>query len=195
MDNIASLVCHPDTPTDAVSAIIVSGTRAPGGFITLRYHVEGDMARLVVPEPMQPARTDFLWKTTCFELFTRDAGDIAYREYNFSPSGRWAAYGFSDYREGMHDIDIWAPRIEVTVAPDALIADVTFVSPRLGPQMIAASTVIEEKGGRQSYWALRHRAGESFDFHHPYSFAYELPASDGPLPSAADYISSAENDR
>lgn len=195
MDNIASLVCHPDTATDAVSAIIVSGTRAPGGFITLRYHVQGDISRLVVPEPMEPARTDFLWKTTCFELFTRDAGDIAYREYNFSPSRRWAAYGFSDYREGMHDIDIWAPRIEVSVAPDALIADVTFVSPRLGPQMIAASTMIEEKDGRQSYWALRHRDGEPFDFHHPYSFAYELPGSDGPSPRAADYSSPAENDR
>lgn len=194
MDNIASLVCHPDTPTNAVKAIVVSGTRAPGGFITVRYHVLGDIARLVVPEQADPARTDFLWKTTCFELFTRDAGDVAYREYNFSPSRRWAAYGFSDYRDGMRDIDIWAPRIEVTVELDALIADVTFVSPRLGPQLISASTVIEEEGGQHSYWALRHPEGKP-DFHHPFCFAYELPAADGPTPDAAQYSGEAGNDR
>ena len=159
-------------------AIIVSGTREAGGFITVRYHVEGDVTQILVPAEAEPGRANGLWQTTCLELFTRDAGDDAYREYNFSPSRQWAAYGFAGYRDGQHPIDIWAPRIMPRVESDALIVDVTFVSPRLGPQMVGACAVIEERDGRKSYWALRHPSGKP-DFHHPECFAYELPATDG----------------
>lgn len=179
MDNIASLVCHPDTPTDAVTAIVVSGTRATGGFITVRYQVSGAIGRLILPAQAEPGRADGLWQTTCFELFTRDAGDAAYREYNFSPSRQWAAYGFTSYRKGMQPIDIWAPRIETRHSNDELVVDVTFVSPRLGPQMVGACAVIEEQGGHKSLWALTHPPGKP-DFHHPDCLAFELPASDGP---------------
>lgn len=185
MDNIARLVCHPDTPTDTVTGIVVSGTRATGGFITVRYHVKGTIGHIALPAEMEPGRADGLWQTTCFELFTRDVGDIAYREYNFSPSRLWAAYGFADYRKDMHPIDIWAPRIEALHKSDELVVDVTFVSPRLGPQMIGACAVIEEKDGRKSFWALAHPPGKP-DFHHPSCLAYELPASDGPATADAN---------
>lgn len=175
MDNIASLVCHPDTPTDAIKDIIVSGSRGHSGFITLRYHVIGDIARLKIPAPAEAGRADNLWATTCCELFTRDQGDEAYREFNFSPSGQWAAYGFAQYRDSMNEIDVWAPRIDTIVKPDTLTVDVTFVSPRLGPQNVGAAMIIEQEGGVKSYWALAHPPGAP-DFHHPACFAYELPA-------------------
>ena len=36
-----------------------------------------------------------LWQTTCFEAFLRAPGGEAYREWNFAPSGDWAAYDFT----------------------------------------------------------------------------------------------------
>jgi hypothetical protein len=159
-----------------VREIIVSGTRGHSGFVTLRYRLVGDVDQILVPEPVSAERTNGLWATTCFELFTRDIGDAVYREYNFSPSGQWAAYSFSGYREGMHDIDIWAPRIATSAEEGALIVDVNFVAPHLTPQMVSACAVIEEKSGTKSYWALVHPAGNP-DFHHPACFAFELPAT------------------
>jgi len=175
LDNIASLVCHPDTPAGLVENIIVSGSRGHAGFVTLRYELTGDISRIIIPAKQQSCRGNDLWTTTCFELFTRDPGEETYREYNFSPSGQWAAYSFSCYRQDMAQTDIWAPTISTHVAHDRLTMDVTFVSPRLGAQHIGASAVIEEKGGRTSYWALTHPAGKP-DFHHPACFAYQLPA-------------------
>lgn len=176
MDNIASLVCHPDTPTDAVKDIIVSGTRGIAGFVTLRYHITGNIGQLAIPPFAEPMRTDGLWGTTCLELFTRGHGEEVYREYNFSPSGQWAAYSFDNYREGMSAIDIWAPRITTIMEDDALIVDVNFVAPHLTPQMVGASAVIEDKAGRKSYWGLTHPPGKP-DFHHPSCFVFELPAA------------------
>jgi len=39
--------------------------------------------------------------------------------------------------------------------------------------LIAMAAVVEDEGGRLSYWALRHPPGKP-DFHHPDSFALEL---------------------
>ena len=52
-------------------------------------------------EPANRARADELWQTTCFEAFLEPRAATAYREFNFSPSGDWAAYDFDGYREGM----------------------------------------------------------------------------------------------
>ena len=59
---------------------------------------------------MEPARTDELWRSTCFELFLRFDDDERYVEFNFSPSTRWAAYAFDGYREGMAELPLAADR-------------------------------------------------------------------------------------
>jgi hypothetical protein len=41
---------------------------------------------------------------------------------------------------------------------------------------LGLSAVIEELGGRKSYWALAHPPGNA-DFHHSDCFAYELSAT------------------
>ena len=43
------------------------------------------------------------------KLFVSRGGQKSYREYNFSPSGDWAAYEFAGYREGMARRDVDAP--------------------------------------------------------------------------------------
>jgi hypothetical protein len=74
---------------------MVDVQRLPAGALHLTYRVEGDIAQLQLPQQKPPARTDGLWRDTCFEAFLRAPGSSAYDEFNFSPSGEWAAYRFA----------------------------------------------------------------------------------------------------
>ena len=93
-----SLIRHPTIPAPAVRSVEASITFSQE-HIVFRYCLRGDIARLRVPAQQDPARVDNLWEHTCFEAFIGRNGDTAYREFNFSPTGQWAAYDFSDYRQ------------------------------------------------------------------------------------------------
>jgi hypothetical protein len=149
--------------------------------LTISYSIEGDIRCLRVPAPRPPAVADELWKHTCCELFVAKKGDPSYWEWNFSPTGEWAAYAFSDYRQRTR-----GERESPTVADLAAPISVRRVDDRLeleasvqldsshGIQLVAAlSAVMEEKGGGLSYWALKHPPGKP-DFHHRDAFALEL---------------------
>ena len=88
------LVPHPLHSPHAVQSVAVELERK-GEALRLRYHLSGDLAEVVIPAPTSPRRADNLWQTTCFEAFVRGEG-ADYAEYNFTPSGEWAAYGFDD---------------------------------------------------------------------------------------------------
>ena len=96
-----------------------------------------------------------------------------YREFNFSPSGEWAAYRFSSYREGRAAVDT-LPTIAVERASSRfnLTARVSVGDEKV---VLGLSAVIEDESGALSYWALRHVPGKP-DFHHPQAFAMELDA-------------------
>jgi hypothetical protein len=68
-------------------------------------------ALLKLPAAAPVERTDELWLHTCFELFLLDPESGAYREFNFAPSGRWAAYSFDGYREGRRPLEVAPPHI------------------------------------------------------------------------------------
>ena len=118
---------------------------------------------------------DELWKTTCFEAFLGPVGAGSYREWNFAPSGNWAAYDFSAYREEMARADVGSPpyiRMEdnftwwtvgATIATDAQ-----------QQWQLGLSAVLEEIDGTKSYWALAHPPGDKPDFHHANCFAARL---------------------
>jgi hypothetical protein len=176
-----TLACHPETPTDAVRAMRACVRRNAGG-IAVSYVVEGDPGRLRVPPPREPRAVDELWRHTCCEAFVARKGEAAYREYNFSPSGEWAAYAFERYRarcaEGASPLS--PPRIAVRLTRDALELDATIaldgLAQRAGARLtLALAAVIESDEGRLSCWALRHPPGKP-DFHHPDAFALELEA-------------------
>ena len=67
------------------------------------------MAALELPAPVKPSRADRLWERTCFEVFLLDPKSGSYYEFNFSPSGNWAAYGFDGYRSGMRELVLVTP--------------------------------------------------------------------------------------
>lgn len=169
MPEVIALVPHPSTPSGAVRSIVVEVARNAGA-LALRYVLSGELERLRIPAARPPARADGLWHHTCFELFV--LGAEGYREFNFSPSGEWAAYRFTGYREGRVPLECAPPKIAARCAEGALELQTT-VAATPGRIRVACSTVVEEAGGALSYWALRHPL-ERPDFHHEGGFALEL---------------------
>ena len=176
-----TLTCHPETPTDVVRGMSARIRRNPGDRLAVSYLVNGDLDRLRVPAPRAPRLSDRLWEHTCCEIFIARKGAPGYHEYNFSPSGEWAAYAFSSYRARRADEPQPAlPRPTITVHGssgvlelDAVISLDGFAQPPGARLALALSAVIEDSEGKLSYWALRHPSGKP-DFHHPEAFALEL---------------------
>ncbi len=148
--------------------------------LLVRFRLTGLFDRLVIPAPSSPApasprRRDELWRHTCFEIFVKLDEEPGYVEYNFSPSGDWAAYRFADYRSEMTSFDADAPRTRCKRMRYALELTAAVQMPRsFKPTRLGISAVIEESCGRKSYWALVHPAAKP-DFHHPDSFVIQLP--------------------
>ena len=166
-----ALVPHPATPCPAVKSIRVEVHRKPQS-LSLRYVLAGDLQRLRIPAPRPAARVDGLWRHTCFELFLGASGEPAYQEFNFSPSGEWAAYRFARYREGGASPECPPPtirsRVERSLEAQAEVACASGARLRVG-----LSAVVEDEAGTLSYWALRHPSAKP-DFHHDGAFALEL---------------------
>ena len=164
------LIPNPDHPPLAVTSIAAQCWREEGRW-HFRYVVDG-VAQLLLPDPVEPARADELWRTTCFEAFVGGSG-TTYREYNFAPSGQWAAYAFDAPRSGMRHADeqaeVWLEGGESWIAVEAeLTGEFASNAP------LNLTVVVEETGGHKSYWALAHPAGPP-DFHDRSCFIARLP--------------------
>ena len=152
--------------------------------LALTYTLKGDFTRLRIPPPRLLRRADRLWQHTCFELFIAVREEPTYYEFNFSPSGEWAAYAFRGYRDGgpIED-DGLHPKIVVRSGGNSFELEALVRLGRLqaiNPQMplrLGLSAVIEENDGTISYWGLKHSPGKP-DFHHPDSFALEFALPD-----------------
>lgn len=143
--------------------------------LTIDYGITGPIDALSVPAPAMPQRSDGLWRTTCFELFVAIGGED-YLEFNFSPSGRWAAYRFNGYRADMCELAMPPPQITSAREQDHLALRATLSLSALPEAKIGQAglcAVIETAAGDKSYWALAHPGGGP-DFHHPDCFALDL---------------------
>lgn len=165
------LIPHPERAPSTPFELTVTLSRE-GEQAVVDYRLAGPIARVHVPPLATPARRDELWRHTCFELFASGPG-TGYQEFNFAPSREWAAYTFTDYRDGMTSLPIESPRIDISATADQLSLTARL---RIAPSIarIGLSAVIEEQDGRVSYWALAHPPGAP-DFHHPDCFALQLP--------------------
>jgi hypothetical protein len=173
-------IWEPGAQADLVHDLSVAIARLSADRLRLTYRLCGDLDALKLPEPRSAARTDGLWRHTCFEAFIGHSGAGDYWEYNFSPSGAWAAYHFAGYREGMAPLLKGAPpdivrntggeTIELEVSLDLSWLTRSFLVRGL---RLGLSAVIEDKAQVLSYWALKHPA-EKPDFHHAGSFVVEL---------------------
>jgi len=180
----AVLTGHPERSSQWVHGVETQVISIEKGSVALRYSLKGDITRLRIPPPRYPRRADRLWQHTCFEVFIAVKGEPTYYEFNFSPSGEWAAYGFKSYRDGgpIED-DGLHPEIVVRSAANIFELEAIVRLDRLPaitrqmPLRIGLSAVIEENDGTLSHWALKHPPGKP-DFHHPDSFALELALPD-----------------
>lgn len=195
----AVLRCHPQTYSRAVYAIEASVSCTRHGALALAYILKGDLSRLRIPPARTPSRGDRLWEHTCFEAFLSAKENSGYYEFNFAPSGEWAAYAFRGYRnrsspplvEGhSYEREGLTPGITVrsegiSLKVDGIIRLDHLTRIEAGARLrLGLSAVIEDDRGVLSYWALKHPPGKP-DFHHPEAFALELeplacPTPDGP---------------
>jgi hypothetical protein len=162
----AVLECHPASSCAALRGIEVTVTNG----LKVAFRLEGDIGRVRVPASRTPRAADGLWQHTCCEVFIARKGTAAYREFNLSPSGEWAAYEFTRYREGV-PLLIPDPRIAVRRSAECLELEGTV--PFNQEVRIGLSVVVEDIDGNLSYWALRHAPGKP-DFHRTDSFALAL---------------------
>lgn len=150
---------------------------AGNGDIEFAWRAAGAAGSLRIPEPVTPGPADGLWRHTCCEAFVAAVDAAGYREFNLSPSGQWATYRFTGYRE--RDTG-WqpeaAPRIALRRRPDGfeLVATISAALLPAGDAFaVALTAVTEDAAGDLAYWASAH-AGPRPDFHLRDSFTLRL---------------------
>jgi hypothetical protein len=175
-----ALKLHPSSHCDGATHVEVEVAYPRARRLELAYSVQGKISALLIAPVTVAARTDELWRHTCFEAFARPSSGSGYYEFNFSPSTCWAAFWFESYRSGMRVArEVGPPRIEVRSSADRYMLQATLEIGqassvlRDGRWRLGLSAVIEERNGRKSYWALAHPPGEA-DFHHADCFAHEI---------------------
>jgi hypothetical protein len=174
-----SLTCHIGTASAAVRNIHVKVEPLPQGALRLSYELHGDLAQIRIPEPQASIATDGLWEYTCFEVFVAQEGKSSYYEFNFSPSGQWAAYAFSDYRVRVDWAVSQAPAIRFAQINGHLLLEAVISADDLPqnrdgkPLQLGLTAVIEANDGSHSYWALHHPEARP-DFHHRAGFILSL---------------------
>lgn len=166
---------HPDLPAPDGVALSVNWSSSGDQTLTIAYNVTDPGSRILSPAPAK-GRSDGLWQHTCFEAFIGSTAGPAYAEFNFAPSGAWAAYAFDNYRVGMRDLAVPDdPQIMGADGRWTAVIPLAGLDALLGPApwRLAVTAVIEATDGAKSYWSLAHPPGKP-DFHHPDCFAARL---------------------
>ena len=175
-----NLIPHPSTPPaepqfKVWASVDYVGLLGAAATTNLWFGVSAPLERFVILENEEPSRVDGLWQSTCFEAFLRADRQRGYREWNFAPSGDWAAYDFARYRDKMTEADVASLpylRVEDNLTWGALGATIAVEADKSWE--LGLSAVLEEKDGTKSYWALAHPPGEKPDFHAADCFAAKL---------------------
>ncbi len=155
------LVLHPDCTAGSIHKIEASVVPTSDG-CHATFVAHGDIAKIAVPAIAPPGRFDDLWKTTCFEIFWSHDG-TSYREFNLSPSTRWACYDFDAFRAGMRNAPAEV-EISTTVTAHELRVEAVIRSELPVPATVALNGIIEDADGVNRFWALAFRPGAP-EFH------------------------------
>ena len=176
----ASLLPYFTTPSPP-SQVEVSLTGRENGLCRIVYRIThqplGPAQTLSLPAHCGVSRfADQLWQDTCCEAFVATPGNTAYREFNFSPSGQWAIYDFTDYRQGMrrHQAN-HPPQINCQPTAEGFLLTVDVEQDLFGPPpwQIGLSCILKYTDGSIDYRALTH-PNDKPDFHHRASFTLTL---------------------
>lgn len=157
------LILHPDCAQGPIKRVSAAIEATPDG-CRARFRLEGDISRIKVPVAAPSERKDNLWQTTCFEIFWQPRGDSYYREFNLSPSSRWACYDFDSFREGMRDAPVSAFAIASTATGATLELEANIASELPLPADVALNAIVEDLEGNIQFWALAFAPGKA-EFH------------------------------
>ena len=128
------------------------------------FRLDGRIAGIKVPEHTPPVRMDDLWRTTCFEIFWQPIGGTYYREFNLSPSSRWAAYDFDAFREGARDAPVDAIAVSCSHSENELVLKASIAAELPDPAQVALNAIVEDHAGNIQFWALAFPPGKP-EFH------------------------------
>jgi hypothetical protein len=170
------LRAHPTVPNVSLPVTVdATVTCFSNGAVECRYDLTGALDHCVFPSYAQTHQADELWQHTVFETFVAEAGQPSYREFNWSPSGGYAAYQFSDYRALAQSTDAVVPLITSTVseAQATLIVRLRAGAWPASPLEIGLSAVIEGVDGVLHYFAAHHPLNRP-DFHDRRGFVLRI---------------------
>lgn len=176
----ASLLIHPSqrgSPVRSISACVV---RHQDDTLAFAFRCEARMTEMAIPSPRRAGHADGLWRHTCCEAFLTVPGSKAYHEFNFSPSGEWAHYAFTDIRCRNPDVPSLPcpPMVRFCqdgqgfeLSAEVPAANLSFAHGQV--LLLGIAAVIEDFAGQCTHWALTH-AGAAPDFHCRQTFLLEL---------------------
>lgn len=166
------LVLHPACTDGPIHRVSASVAATPEG-CRARFRLKGEVGRIKLPAHALSERMDELWRTTCFEIFWQPNGGSAYREFNLSPSSRWACYDFDDVRLNGRNAPVSAIAIAFAVTNASLDVDASIASELPLPASVALNAIVEDLDGNIQFWALAFADGKP-DFHNPVCRALTL---------------------
>ncbi|MHC5599777.1 MAG: DOMON-like domain-containing protein [Nostoc sp.] len=147
--------------------------------LTICYTLGGDLKEIAIAPPSNTgSRKHELWKYTCFEFFVGIKDSLRYWEFNLSPAGHWNVYRFDGYRKGMQEetaftILPFSVQNQADGLTLVLNVDLDKIVSENQAIEVGITTVIKDKYGEVTYWALTHQGAEA-DFHLRDSFMIEL---------------------
>ncbi len=150
-----------------------------GDRLTIQYQLVGDLSQILIPPPQKlPTRQYDLWEHTCCEFFLRLKNTTKYWEFNLSPARHWNVFKFENYRQNIaEETIIKSLPFEIFQTSQLLEINLNLdLSPIINPEQdldMAIATVVEDREGELSYWALTHPETKA-DFHHQNSFILNL---------------------
>jgi hypothetical protein len=191
-----ALAPHPACGAGPLRSLHASASLDRSGAVTVEFAAHGELSRLrLASASTAPQRRAELWRHSCFELFARRGVERSYLEFNFAPSGDWAAWVFDDYRSGGRELEParvgistrsagagrWCLRAQAQLAAaEAALggadAPVTW--------WLNLAAVIEAEDGALSYWAAHHAAARP-DFHDRSCFCVPLRPARAAAPPQA----------
>lgn len=157
------LMLHPDCEPGPVRAISAKIAATPSGCDAV-FRIEGALETLHIPVHDAAVRQDNLWKTTCFEIFWQPEGGDYYREFNLSPSSKWAAYDFDGFRKNGRDAPVNAIAIACAHDGKSLELKASIAAELPTPANIALNAITEDAQGNIQFWALAFPPGKP-EFH------------------------------
>lgn len=161
------LISFASSPFELQTQVEIKGSE-----LFLCYQIKGPLNQLLLPKiNSSTSFKDELWKHTCLEFFVKNPKSSEYTEFNFSPSGDYAVYHFTNYRERDFDFkDFKQPIIQAGLSESLFELKVKIP---LIKGDISLAAVIEDQQQSISYFALAHKK-ERPDFHDPASFIVNL---------------------